>query len=168
MAPVRIGLIGRPHGVGGELVLGDCPLSLDELRAVGTFVWRGRDGRERALVLDSARDAHERFLVRFRGCEDREHARELTLGVLYAESSQLPDPGPRVAYAYQLIGLAVEAEDGRRLGVLESILPTGANRVFVVRGEREWLIPATEQVIRGVDLGRGVITVSLPPGLEEL
>ena len=40
--------------------------------------------------------------------------------------------------------------------------------MYIVRGEREWLIPATEHVLRKVDLAKGVITVVLPAGLEDL
>ena len=168
MALIRIGLLGRAHGLKGELILDDCTLTADELRAISVFTCRRKGSDDRRLDLASVREIHGKFLVGFRGFEQRDRARELTLGELFAEESQLPDPGPGVAYAFQLVGLAVDTEDGRRLGVLESILPTGANRVFVVQGEREWLIPATEQVLRHVDLARGVITVALPPGLEEL
>ena len=67
-----------------------------------------------------------------------------------------------------MIGLAVETEAHRQLGVLESIVPTGANPIYIVQGEREWLIPATAEVVRNVDFTRRVITVSLPAGLEEI
>ena len=168
MALIRIGLLGRAHGLKGELILDDCTLTADELRAISVFTCRRKGSDDRRLDLTNVREIHGKYLVSFRGFEERDRARELTLGELFAEESQLPDPGPGVAYAFQLVGLAVDTEDGRRLGVLESILPTGANRVLVVQGEREWLIPATEQVLRRVDLERGVITVALPAGLEEL
>lgn len=167
-APVRIGRVGRAHGLQGTVSIDDCPLSLDELKALGDVTWRGRDGAERTLRIESAREAHTRYLVRFEGFRHRDTARVLTLGELYVDSARLPDPGPGTAYAFQLIGLAVETDDGRRLGVLESILPTGAHPVYIVRGEREWLIPANDQVLRKVDLTAGVITVTLPAGLEDL
>jgi len=168
MALVRIGLIGRAHGLKGELILDDCTLTASELQAISAFTCRRKGSDDRRLELASVREIHGKFLASFRGYEGRDRARELTLGELCVEEAALPDPGPGVAYAFQLVGLAVDTEDGRRLGVLESILPTGANRVFVVQGEREWLIPATEQLLRRVDLEHGVITVALPPGLEEL
>ena len=52
--------------------------------------------------------------------------------------------------------------------MLEDIWPTGARPVFVVRGEREWLVPSDEGTLRRVDLERGVITVALPAGLEDV
>ena len=168
MASVRIGRIGRPHGLGGEVALDDCDLTADELRALGSVAWRGRGGNERALVVESVRPVHGRLLVHFRGIDDRDQARELVLGELVVEPERLPDPGPGVAYAFQLVGLTVETEQGKRLGVLESVLPTGANAVYVVQGEREWMVPATPEVVRSVDLARRVITVALPAGLEDL
>ena len=168
MTLVRIGRVGRPHGLNGQLLVDDCSLNADELRALRDVIWRGKDGTERTLVVESAKPMLAKLIVHFRGIDDRERARELVLGELSADASRLPDPGPGVAYAFQLIGLEVRTEDGRTLGRLESVMSTGAHPVFVVQGEREWLIPATEHVVKAVELDEGRITVSLPAGLEEV
>ena len=109
-----------------------------------------------------------KMIVQFRGVDHRDRSRELVLGELRVESSRLPDPGPGVAYAFQLVGLVVETAEGRRLGEVESVIATGAHPVYVVQGEREWLIPANPEVVRRVDLEAGRITVVLPAGLEEI
>ncbi len=168
MAQVVVGRVGRAHGVRGEVALADCPLTPLELHDIKRFTWRGRDGEERPLELATARPANVRLLVRFRGIESRDGASELTNGELLAESETLPDAGPGTAYVFQLVGLAVETAEGRRLGTLESIILTGAHPVYVVQGEREWLIPASPEVLQNVDLAAGRITVTLPPGLEEI
>ncbi len=168
MASVRIGRIGRAHGLRGEVTIDDCSLTADELLLLGRITWSGRGGEQRTLTLEGVRPGPGRLLARFRGIDDRDRARELGLGELSVDSERLPDPGPGVAYAFQLVGLTVETEQGRRLGVLESVLPTGANPVYVVQGEREWMVPATPEVVRRVDLARGVITIALPAGLEDL
>jgi len=67
-----------------------------------------------------------------------------------------------------LIGLRVETMEGRVLGVLDDIIPSGAHPVYVVRGERELLVPAAPHVLKQVDLEHGVIRVELPAGLEDL
>jgi 16S rRNA processing protein RimM len=171
MSLVRIGRLGRPHGVHGELGLDGSALTPLELHAVKTFTWRGRDGATRPLTLATARPMGgakaARMLVRFHGSETREDAAALTNGDLMAERASLPDPGPNVAYTFQLIGLEVVTADGRRLGVLEDVVHTAGHPVYVVRGERELLVPATAEVLRRVDLAGGTITVELPAGLEE-
>ena len=168
MASVRIGRIGRPHGLRGHLLVDECPLTPDELAGLGDVMWRNRAGDERTLHITSAKPMMAKILVEFQGIHARDAARDLVLGELSIERDRLPDPGPGIAYAFQLIGLTVETEDQRQLGVLESIVPTGAHPVYIVQGEREWLIPATAEVVKNVDFTRRVITVSLPVGLEDI
>lgn len=165
---VRIGRLGRPHGLQGTLALDGADLTADELMAVKTFVWRGKAGAERELVLENARDGVPRALVHFRGIDSRESAGELVNGELWAEPEQIPDPGPGVAYTFQLMGSRVVTEDGRELGTLADILATGAHPVYVVRGEREWMLPAHPGVVKQVDLKTRLITVELPAGIEDV
>ena len=168
MNPVRIGRIGRPHGLRGEVALDGAGLTVAELLAVGTFLWRGKRGEERALKLASARDALPRPLLLFEGFHYRDTASELTNGELWADRDLLPDPGPGIAYTFQLVGCRVVTEDGRELGTLAEVWTTGANPVYVVRGEREWLLPAHAEVVKRVDLEGRLITVNPPAGIEEI
>jgi 16S rRNA processing protein RimM len=139
-----------------------------ELHAVKRFVWRRAGSPERALTLETARPAQARLLARFEGVTGREQAAELVNGELWAEREALPDPGPTTVYTFQLVGLRVETEDGRVLGRIEGVIPTGANPVYVVGGARELLVPAAPGVVKRVDLEGGVMVVELPAGLEEL
>jgi 16S rRNA processing protein RimM len=167
MTLVRIGRIGRAHGLKGEVTLDGCSLDPGELQTVGTFEWRGKGGAVRPLAIESVRPMNHRLLVRFQGVDDREDAAELGLGELFADSERLPDPGPGMSYTFQLVGLRVVTDEGRELGRLEDVLATGANPVYVVQGERELLVPASPEVLQRVDLAEGVIVVRLPAGLEE-
>lgn len=168
MALIQIGRLGRAHGLRGEVNLDGAALTPDELRAIGSFTWRGAGTEQRRLNFESARQVTGSILIRFAGVEDRDQASALTLGLLFAERERLPDPGPDVAYTFQLIGLEVVNEEGRRLGVVQSVLDSGAHPIYVVQGDRELLIPAIPQVLRRVDLKAGRITVVLPAGLEDL
>jgi len=128
----------------------------------------GEGRATRTLTLESARPNNQRIIVHFAGFSDRDQAAVLVNGALLAEQSALPDPGPGVAYTFQLIGLEVRDTGGRVLGALEDIVKTGAHPIYVVKGEREWLIPAAPEVLLNVDLAQRTITVALPAGLEEL
>lgn len=66
-----------------------------------------------------------------------------------------------------LIGLKVVTEDGKNLGTLEEILPTGANDVYVIVDEHknEVLLPAIKDCILKIDLDEKCITVKLLKGL---
>ncbi len=62
----------------------------------------------------------------------------------------------------------VVTDDGRLLGRVETILPTGSNDVYLVQGSGgEWLIPATEEVIVRVDRDKGQMVIHPIEGLLE-
>jgi len=165
---VRIGRLGRPHGLRGEVVLDQISLTSDELEAIGEFTWQGPAGEHRELRLVGVRPAGNHFLIHFEGVDDRDAAARLTLGALLVSRERVPDPGPGMAYTFQLVGMTVVDGGGRMLGVVEDVVQTGAHPVYVVRGEREILVPAAEPFVRRVDFEAGVITVDLPTGLEDL
>jgi len=165
---VRIGRLGRTHGVQGEVNLDGTSFSPLELHAIKRFVWRRRGAEERTLTLVSARPALTRMLVRFEGVTVCEQAAELTNGELWAAPAVLPDPGPGTLYTFQLVGLRVETEEGRVLGDIAEVVPTGAHPVYVVRGARELLVPGAPGVVKRVDLEAGLMVVALPAGLEDL
>lgn len=167
MSLVEIGRLGRPHGLDGEQGLSPCTLTAEELRALGSFLWRGPDGSNRTLTLATARTTNQRMLVRFTAATDREGAAALTNGRLYVESERLPDPGPGVAYNFQLIGLDVVTEEGRAVGTIAEVWPTPAHPVLVVRGQGEVLIPSIPEFVKSVSLDQRKIVVRLLPGMEE-
>jgi len=69
-------------------------------------------------------------------------------------------------YCRDIIGLDVYNEDDKYIGKIESVFPTGSNDVYVCKGEdREILLPAIADVIRNIDVNRGVMIVRLLEGL---
>jgi 16S rRNA processing protein RimM len=78
-------------------------------------------------------------------------------------------PPGEVFQVADLVGCEVQTETGDVLGVLRDVTPTGANDVFVVmKGEREYLLPALKSVVEHIDLTTRVIRVRMPAGLREL
>lgn len=69
-------------------------------------------------------------------------------------------------YWKDIIGLDVYSEEGKLLGQIESVFPTGSNDVYVCKGgEREILLPAIADVIKSIDIDRRVMNVKLMEGL---
>ncbi|MFZ5596300.1 MAG: ribosome maturation factor RimM [Bacillota bacterium] len=64
-------------------------------------------------------------------------------------------------YIFDIIGLQVYTPEGRRLGVVEDVIRTGANDVYVVNagGKEQLLIPALKEVVTKVDIGGGRMEV---------
>lgn len=65
-----------------------------------------------------------------------------------------------------LIGLRVLTTGGEELGRVREFLPTGANDVLAVDGPRgEVLVPMIADVVQGIDLSAGTITIEPVEGL---
>jgi 16S rRNA processing protein RimM len=97
--------------------------------------------------------------------EDREAAQRLVGTDIEVDRADMPAPPPGTCYWADLIGLAVESSSGQRLGIVESLMETGAQDVLVVRdGEVERLIPFVRgPIIRKVDLGSRRIEAEWEP-----
>ncbi|MDE2836969.1 MAG: ribosome maturation factor RimM [Chloroflexota bacterium] len=106
------------------------------------------------------------LLVRFTEVSTRSEATALSGGPLCVPTNEAPDAPPGSYYHYQLVGMAVVDEADEHLGTLTEIIATGANDVYVVTGESaELLLPAVADVIAGVDVDAGRMTVAVPEGL---
>ncbi len=110
---------------------------------------------------------HSRFiLVEFEGIDSRVLAQSLKGYELFIEKAKLPRLEDKTYYWDDIIGLNVYTADGDFLGVIESIIQTGSNDVYVVKNEeKEVLIPALESVVLDIDLDCKTIKVKLPEGL---
>jgi 16S rRNA processing protein RimM len=87
--------------------------------------------------------------------------------MLLVTPEEMGEAPPSCMWEHQVIGLEVRTREGRVLGEVVEVMETGANDVLVVEGEREFLIPAVEQVIKDVDEEKGTITIDPLPGLLE-
>lgn len=114
-------------------------------------------------VLDGA--IHGKSIIALlEGVDDRDRAAALLGCDIYIKPEQLPKAKPNEYYWSDLIGLKVETVSGTGLGVVDSLMETGANDVLIVHGERERAIPFLQgQTIVTVDLDAGTITVDWDP-----
>ncbi len=94
------------------------------------------------------------------GYEQRETALLLTNAEIAISRDQLPEPAPGEYYWHDLIDLLVIDKNNQTLGKVVDIMPTGANDVLVVMGDKKHLIPyLPEKVIKQVDLDKKQIQV---------
>ena len=103
-------------------------------------------------------------LARLEGVEDRTQADELTGCRIFINRQLLPRLEAGEYYWSDLVGLAVETLQGDPLGVIASMMETGADDVMVLAGERERLIPfVIDQIVREVDLDSQRLVVDWSP-----
>jgi 16S rRNA processing protein RimM len=142
---VRIGRVGRPHGVDGAFVVEEA--SEDPARfEVGARLLV--DG-ERACVIVSRQVGGRRRAIKL----DRAAPRGAVLAVPRDELSPLPSDSYYVA---DLVGLAVFDERGVHVGVVRDVVTGPANDALEL--DTGLLLPLVEDCVREVDLaGRRVL-----------
>ena len=159
-ALIEAGRIVNTHGVQGEVKI---EVWLDSPQFLKSFK-RLYLGAEQELRVVSAR-VHKGFVIaHLDGVDDVNAAMTLknkTISVR-REDARLPKGA---FFLQDIIGARVVDEDGREVGVLEDVLETPASNIYVVKGEREHLIPAVPEFIKKTDADAGVVTVHLIGGM---
>jgi 16S rRNA processing protein RimM len=148
---IVIGKLRRPHGVDGEMILElmtDFPNRIRPHKTV--FVGK----KHEPIVITGVRPHDKYLLLKFEGMNTCDEVGRLRNFLVYVRFDSLPKLPAGEYYFHQLMGLTVVDESGTILGVLEEILETGANNVYVVRTPdgKEILLPAIEPVILSIDI----------------
>ena len=161
----------RPHGVRGDLsvqVLTDFPERIAQLDVV--HIGRDPDQPDRMTqhhVMRAKRAKNDQWLLHLEGVETREDG-DLLRGqyICVSLTDAVPLEDDEV-YLFQVMGIAVHTKDGQHLGRVTDFIETGANDVYIVRGDLygEVLIPAIQGVILDINVETGIMTVDLPDGL---
>lgn len=112
-------------------------------------------------VQEGSWDGHA-LRVALEGVTDRDAAESLREWEILIEREALPAAAAHEYYREDLLGFTVRNTAGVVLGSLEYFLAAPANLVMVVRGEREYAVPASPPHLRRVDLERREIEVDWP------
>ncbi len=141
---VVVGLVGKPHGLDGSFVV-ERPSDDPERFEPGAALSAG--GKEVRVV--ARKRSGGRLVVRLDTPLPRGTALEVA-------RDELPEPEPGSYYVFQLVGLEVEEEGGRRLGPVVDVAPGPANDALELEGGL--LLPLVEACVREVDLeGRRIL-----------
>ena len=157
---LEAGRIINTHGIRGELKVEpwtDGPAFLTGLKRF--FI----DGRP-VQVLSSR--IHRGFVIlSLDGITDIDSALRLKNKIIYIDRSDANLVDGEF-FLQDIIGLkVVDTETGAELGILEDILDLPAGNVYVVKGDREILIPAVPEFIKNVDVDGGTVNVRLIEGM---
>ena len=70
-------------------------------------------------------------------------------------------------YIADILGAKVILEDGSEFGVLEDVMQTGANDVYVVKtlDNKEVLLPKIDECVKKLDIDNKIVTVHIMKGL---
>jgi 16S rRNA processing protein RimM len=159
-----IARIVSPQGNKGEVkteVVTDFP----ERFASTPAVYLGEEYRR--YELDGYRLQGRVAVLKLRDVESMEQAERLRGDLVHVPEEEAVELPTGHYFWHQIMGLRVVTVEGETIGTVDDILETGSNDVYVVHGPGgEQLIPAIKDVVKGIDLEKGIVTVQLLPWLD--
>ena len=154
---IEAGEIVNTHGVRGEIKMLPWLDSPEDMRGFTRCRIGGKDYAITACRVQNTCD-----LLKLEGVDTMEAAQALRgkTVTLYRE-----DMDEDVIFAGDLIGMEVFSQ-AERIGELTQVLDYPGNQVYVVKGEREYLVPAVKEFILSTDLDGNRMEVKLLEGME--
>lgn len=158
---VTVGKMGSSFGVKGWIKIQSLTSPLEKILDYQPWFLEMPDGQWKSLDVDGVESHHKGIIAKFAGIESPEAARQLTGRAIGVDRHVLPAAAPGEYYWMDLLGLDVLTSQGEVIGIVDSLIETGANDVLVCKGEKEHLIPFVKDVyIVSVNLDKGQIIVN--------
>ncbi len=160
------GEIVKTRGLRGCLKVLSFLESQDILDGLDSVYLESKTGQKSRHEIKKINAAGSFIFIELNGISNVDEAQKFVGSKLLLPKDLLEELPEDEYYWSDIIGLDVYTVEGRHLGRIESIFPTGSNDVYVCRGENgEFLIPAIADAVVRIDLASRKITVKLLEGL---
>lgn len=166
---ILVGKIVRTHGIKGAVKVFPYGESLAAQDVGAKLFVAAESGQEaETFTVVSAHPQGRYWVMRFQEVMSVDEAQDIVGKEVFLPEDRLPATLEGEYYHYQLIGLEVVTKEGEMVGTLQGIIETGGNDVYsIYRNGKEVLVPAIEEVICEVDLGRSRMVIDPPEGLMD-
>ena len=161
---IRLGVISGAHGVRGQVKIRSFTASPEDLTSYGAL----RDAAGRQYNLRVTSNHNGTLIASIDGVTDRNAAEALRNIELCIPRSALPDTDENEYYLEDLVGIAVQHEDGTPYGRVLSVQNYGAGDVVEIRqvSGDEVFFPFTRQTFPVIDIAGGKIVIAPPETVE--
>lgn len=159
---LEAGKIVTTHGIKGEVKImpyTDTPELLCEFDRLFT----GKNHDE--IYIEKSRVSKNMVIAKIEGIDTPEDAEKLRNKILFMHRDDL-ELDEDTYFIQDLIGMEVrDAETDFVYGKISDVMQTGANDVYVIQGEREYLVPAIPDVVISTDTDNNIMLIKPLEGL---
>lgn len=166
---LRVGVISSMHGVKGEVKVFPTTDDVNRFKKLKTvFVDFKKNLLELEIntvkffknfvILSFKEYDNINLIEKYKGCD-----------LLVSREDAVP-LGPGEYFICDIIGCRVITDEDKQLGVVEDVIQTGANDVYVVRNDdgRDILLPVIDECILDIDVAQRIIKAHIMKGLLDL
>ena len=164
----RVGVIANTHGIRGEVKVYPTTDDLNRFDQLKEVILD--TGRERInLQVQGVRYFKNMAILKFKGIDNINDVEKYKGKDLLVTRENAVPLEENEYYIADLIDMEVYNEDGSRLGILNDVMQTGANDVYVIALEngKELLLPNIDQCILDVNTDENKMTVHVLEGLTD-
>lgn len=165
---LRVGVIANTHGIRGEVKVYPTTDNKERFQDLKTVALD--TGTEyQTLTVQSARYFKNLVILKFKEFDSINEVEMYKGKDLLIRREDAVALEENEYFICDILGAAVETQEGESLGVVEEVLTTAANDVFVVRTKsgKELLLPVIDECVKVLDTEHKRVEVHLMPGLVE-
>jgi 16S rRNA processing protein RimM len=163
---VTIGVVVNTHGHLGEVRIKPLTDYPERFKTMKTLkIYKNKEIRE--LTIKGLKDHNGMIIARFDEINDMNQAIEIKGSEIKVNRDEVVQLPPDHFFVFDLIGLAVYTIDNEYLGLIDEVIETGANDVYIIKkpGSKDILIPALKKLVHEVNLEDKKMIVELMEGL---
>ena len=158
---IPIARVVAPWGIHGE-VKAESLTDFSDRFACGEILYL----QGRAVTIKSSRYRGNTVILKLDTIDSRNAAELIRGACLEVPSTELKPLPKGEYYRFQLLGLEVQNTEGKLLGQVSDVIQTGSNDVYEISSDTgKFLIPATDEVIKSIDLDKRRMVIELLKGL---
>lgn len=164
----KVGVITSTHGIKGEVKVFPTTDDANRFKKLKKVILD--TGKEKIdMEIAGVRFFKNMVILKFKGIDDINDVEKYRKAELYVTRENAVPLKKNEYYIADLIGMDVVSDDDEELGVIDDVLQTGANDVYVIRkaGCQDLLIPAIKDCVKDVDVEGGKMIVHLLEGLRD-
>ena len=161
---IIVGKILTPRGISGKL---DVQVETDfpQRFAPNSEIYINRQ----PMTIDSSEWHRGKLVIKLNAIDNIDEAQKLRGQFVEIHTSQLYPLAEEQYYRHQIIGLEVQTIQGEILGTIKEVLPGSSNDNYIVADPRgDILIPAIENVVKSIDINKGLMIIEPIDGLLNL
>lgn len=162
----QVGVISTTHGIAGEVKVFPATDDMNRFKKLKEVILD--TGKETQLLhIQQVRFFKNMVIVKFKEFQSINDVERLRGKSLYVTRENAVKLQKDEYFIADMIGIQVVSDEGEDLGILQDVMQTGANDVYVVEKDgEELLIPAIKDCILSVNVEEGKMEVHLLPGLR--
>ena len=162
----RIGSVATTHGVHGEVKVYPTTDDVNRFKKCKEVLLD--NGKEKKTVhVTGVKFFKQMVILKFEEITTMDEAELLRGYDLYVSRKNALPLQKNEYYVSDLIGLSVVTDEDKELGILDDVMQTGANDVYVVKtpDDKELLIPAIKECILQIDIENQQMKIHVMDGL---